>query len=106
MVRARKSCAAAAAHESRRWRDGDCNRGAAGGLCRGSAGSRLCTKAQTVVEHKLLGLIPLDADDEGLDPIGVEVTVKDIFQFFEELMHQCEVIEACTLLAGGEAKRG
>lgn len=27
----------------------------------------------TVVEHKLLGLLPLDPDDEGLDPVGIEV---------------------------------
>jgi Nucleotidyl transferase AbiEii toxin, Type IV TA system len=57
----------------------------------------------TVVEHKLLGLIPLDADDEGLDPVGVDVTAADIFRFFEELVQQREIAEARTLLAGGKA---
>jgi Nucleotidyl transferase AbiEii toxin, Type IV TA system len=57
----------------------------------------------TVIEHKLLGLIPLDADDEGLDPVGVEVTAADIFRFFEALVQQREVTEARALLSGGEA---
>ena len=45
----------------------------------------------TIVEHKLLGLIPLDADDEGLDPVGVEVTPAEIFNFFEGLVQQREI---------------
>lgn len=60
----------------------------------------------TVVEHKLLGLIPLDADDEGLDPVGVAVTAADIFRFFEDLVQQREVAEARVILAGGEAEGG
>jgi hypothetical protein len=58
----------------------------------------------TVVEHKLLGLIPLDADDEGLDPVGVDVTAADIFRFFEDLVQQREVTEA-RLLYLSMAKR-
>jgi hypothetical protein len=57
----------------------------------------------TVVEHKLLGLIPLDADDEGLDPVGVDVTAADIFRFFEGLVQQREIAEARALIAGGNA---
>lgn len=52
----------------------------------------------TLVEHKLLGLIPLDADDEGLDPVGVEVTLNDIYRFFEGLVQQREVAEARVIL--------
>ncbi|MBI4742555.1 MAG: nucleotidyl transferase AbiEii/AbiGii toxin family protein [Betaproteobacteria bacterium] len=52
-----------------------------------------------VVEHKLLGLIPLDMDDEGLDPVGVDVAAADIFQFFEDLVQQREVAEARAILA-------
>lgn len=52
-----------------------------------------------IVEHKLLGLIPLDADDEGLDPVGVEVSPADINRFFEELVQQREIEEAKVLLA-------
>ena len=53
----------------------------------------------TVVEHKLLGLLPLDADDEGLDPVGVEVTVSGIHQFFENLVQVDEVAKASVVLA-------
>jgi hypothetical protein len=53
----------------------------------------------TVVEHKLLGLLPLDADDEGLDPVGVEVTVSDIYRFFENLVQVDEVAKASVVLA-------
>lgn len=52
-----------------------------------------------IVEHKLLGLIPLDADDEGLDPVGVEVAPADIHRFFEELVRLREIEEAKVLLA-------
>lgn len=54
----------------------------------------------TVVEHKLLGLIPLDPDDEGLDPVGVEVTTVDIYRYFEGLVQQREVAEVRVILAG------
>lgn len=57
----------------------------------------------TVVEHKLLGLMPLDADDEGLDPVGIDITPADIYRFFEELVRQREVAEARAMLGGGEA---
>lgn len=55
----------------------------------------------TVVEHKLLGLTPLDADDEGLYPVGVDIAAADIFRFFEGLVQQREVAEARVI-----AKRG
>lgn len=58
----------------------------------------------TIVEHKLLGLIPLDAEDEGLDPVGVEVTAADIFRFFEELVRQREVAEARVIIDGDKGK--
>lgn len=54
----------------------------------------------TVVEHKLLGLLPLDVDDEGLDPVGVEVTVSAMYRFFEERVQQREVDAARNMLAG------
>jgi hypothetical protein len=57
----------------------------------------------TMVEHKLLGLLPLDTEDEGLDPIDARVTVADIYRFFEEQVQQREVAEAKRILA--ERKR-
>lgn len=48
----------------------------------------------TVVEHKLLGIYPLDADDEGLDPVGVNVSVADIHAFFESQIQAREVRQA------------
>lgn len=55
----------------------------------------------TVVEHKLLGLLPLDPDDEGLDPVGVEVTVADVYRYFEERVQLREISEARGLLRRG-----
>ena len=52
----------------------------------------------TQVEHKLLGLIPLDANDEGLDPVDVNVTVTDIHHFFEAHVQAREVQEARKML--------
>ena len=52
----------------------------------------------TLVEHKLLGLIPLDANDEGLDPVDVNVTVADIHRFFEAQVQAREVQEARKML--------
>jgi len=54
----------------------------------------------TVVEHKLLGLIPLDFDDEGLDPVGIAVSVADIFHYFEKAVQAREVAEARRILEG------
>lgn len=51
-----------------------------------------------VVEHKLLGLLPLDADDEGLDPVGLTISQADIHAFFESLVQAGEVAEARRLL--------
>jgi len=53
----------------------------------------------TLVEHKLLGLMPPDTDDEGLDPIGVEITPADIYRYFEEGIVQREVAQAHDILA-------
>ena len=53
----------------------------------------------TLVEHKLLGLMPLDTDDEGLDPVGVEITPGDIYRYFEESVVQREVAQAHDILA-------
>lgn len=52
----------------------------------------------TVVEHKLLGIFPLDADDEGLDPVGVSVSVADIYAFFESQIQAREVQQAREIL--------
>ena len=51
-----------------------------------------------VVEHKLLGLLPLDAEDEGLDPVGLTITLADIHAFFESLVQAREIAEAQKLL--------
>ena len=59
----------------------------------------------TVVEHKLLGLLPLDADDEGLDPVETGVAVEDIYKFFEDLTQTWEVIQANALLAKDSSGR-
>lgn len=52
----------------------------------------------TLVEHKLLGLIPLDVDDEGLDPVEVSVSVADIYRFFEAQVQAREVEVARRIL--------
>lgn len=54
----------------------------------------------TVVEHKLLGLLPLDPDDEGLDPVGVEIKPEDIYRYFEEWIVCHEVAHTHAILAG------
>lgn len=53
----------------------------------------------TLVEHKLLGLLPLDPEDEGLDPIGIDIAPADIYRFFEELVQAGEVAQANVILA-------
>ena len=58
----------------------------------------------TIVEHKLLGLLPIDPDDEGLDPVGVEVTAADIHRFFEHLVQAEEVAQATAILAHDSTK--
>jgi hypothetical protein len=47
-----------------------------------------------VVEHKLLGLLPLDSDDEGLDPVGLTISLADIHAYFESLVQAGEIAEA------------
>ena len=56
----------------------------------------------TIVEHRLLGLLPLDAGDEGLDPVGVAVTVADIYRFFEDLVRQREIAEARAIISAAQ----
>ncbi len=51
-----------------------------------------------LVEHKLLGLMPLDADDQGLDPVGANVAIADIHAFFESQVQAREVREARRML--------
>lgn len=52
----------------------------------------------TLVEHKLLGLLPLDADDEGLDPLTVDITVADIYRHFETQVQKNEIAIAHSIL--------
>ena len=60
-----------------------------------------------IVEHKLLGLLPLDAEDEGLDPVGSTLTLADIHAFFESLVQAREIAEAHKLLEqSSPPKRG
>ena len=58
-----------------------------------------------VVEHKLLGLLPLDAEDEGLDPVGLTLTLADIHAYFESLVQTREIAEACKLLEQSPSSR-
>jgi hypothetical protein len=53
----------------------------------------------TLIEHKLLGLLPLDTEDEGLDPVDAQIAVTDIYRFFEEQVQQREIAEAKRILA-------
>ena len=53
----------------------------------------------TVVEHKLLGLLPLDPEDEGLDPVEVEVKPANIYRFFEDGIVRHEIARTHALLA-------
>ncbi len=53
----------------------------------------------TLVEHKLLGLMPLDSADEGLDPVGVAITPEVIYRYFEEDVMRHEVAQAQEILA-------
>jgi hypothetical protein len=52
----------------------------------------------TLVEHKLLGLLPLDIDDEGLDPVDVDITLTSIYAYFEELVQAREIAQARDLI--------
>ncbi|MDO8412759.1 MAG: nucleotidyl transferase AbiEii/AbiGii toxin family protein [Gallionellaceae bacterium] len=58
--------------------------------------------ASTIVEHKLLGIFPLDADDEGLDPVGVSVSIADLYAFFEAQIQIREVQQARKILDQGK----
>lgn len=53
----------------------------------------------TLVEHKLLGLLPLDADDEELDPLAVDLSVADIYRYFETRVQADEIALARSVLA-------
>lgn len=54
-------------------------------------------EAATLVEHKLLGLLPLDVDDEGLDPVGLGITPEDICKYFEGCIVRAEVSQALAI---------
>jgi len=60
----------------------------------------------TLVEHKLLGLLPLDADDEGLDPVDVGTTVANIYAYFEGLVQAQEIAQARDLIASRREIQG
>lgn len=51
-----------------------------------------------VVEHKLIGLLPLDVEDEGLDPVGLSITVTEIHAFFESKVQAREIAEVRKFL--------
>lgn len=51
-----------------------------------------------LIEHKLLGLLPLDADDEGLDPADVGITLATIHAYFEEQVQAREIAQARALI--------
>ena len=53
----------------------------------------------TLVEHKLLGLLPLDMDDEGLDPVDVDISLADIYRYFENQVQATEIAIAQEILA-------
>jgi hypothetical protein len=59
-----------------------------------------------LVEHKLLGLLPLDADDEGLDPVDVEITMATIYAYFEELVQAREIAQARELIERRRKNQG
>jgi predicted nucleotidyltransferase component of viral defense system len=42
----------------------------------------------------LRGDIPLDQDDEGLEAVGVQVSLDDIYAYFDERLSQLEIAEA------------
>jgi predicted nucleotidyltransferase component of viral defense system len=50
----------------------------------------------------LVGNVPLDADDEGFDSIGLAITVEDIHRFFLEAVNQYEVDVAAGIRRGME----
>jgi len=60
----------------------------------------------TLVEHKLLGLLPLDADDEGLDPVDLGTTVATIYAYFEGLVQAQEIAQARDLIASRRETQG
>lgn len=48
----------------------------------------------------LVGNVPLDADDEGFDSIGLKVTVEDIHQFFLAAVNEYEMEVAAEIRRG------
>lgn len=52
-----------------------------------------------IVEHKLLGLLPLDIDDEGLDPVDGDFSLADIYRYFENQVQTAEIAIAKEMLA-------
>ncbi|PKO88418.1 MAG: hypothetical protein CVU16_13995 [Betaproteobacteria bacterium HGW-Betaproteobacteria-10] len=53
----------------------------------------------SIVEHKLLGLLPLDAEDEGLDPVAVDLGIADIYRHFETQVQANEIALALNIFS-------
>lgn len=51
----------------------------------------------TLVEHKLLGLLPLDAEDEGLDPVALDISIAEIYRHFEKQVQANEIAIALDI---------
>jgi len=51
----------------------------------------------------LLGIVPLDKDDEGLDVIGTEPPLETVFAFFQEEINKMEV-ETARIYAAQKMK--
>jgi hypothetical protein len=59
----------------------------------------------TLVEHKLLGLLPLDAEDEGLDPVALDIGIADIYRHFEKQVQAKEIAIALEILRQKTARQ-
>lgn len=61
----------------------------------------------TLVEHKLLELMPLGTDDERLAPVRVKITPADIYREFRRWRHVSRSgTGACNLGKGGKTTKG
>jgi len=52
--------------------------------------------------NKLIGIVPVDADDEGLDPVGVVVDVADINEALGDFVDEYETTTASEYTANNE----
>ena len=48
----------------------------------------------------LRGDIPLDVDDEGLEPVGVKATLEEIYHYFDTEISRLEIAEAARIARG------